>query len=109
MTLVRCRTCGRDLPAFRVVTAGEAAICDHCIADYPRRLDALLNEQWRCTECRRHIKDLPDDGAGNVFMRIHIKDGVYQMLCEDCSRQYAMRRRDIYGGTEFLKKIEQGR
>lgn len=36
-----------------------------------------------------------------VGFTLHWRDGIYQILCASCDAEYVMKRKDLYGDTEF--------
>jgi hypothetical protein len=89
-----------------VAVYGFASICSACASEHPEKLGRFVNRNpTECEECHTAIKDLPEiDPAGNVRMYMHMKDGELALLCEQCSRQYTLKRRDLYGGTPWMKR-----
>lgn len=64
---------------------------------------------WGCQECGVTFADLESATAdGNVSMYMHTKDGIYQVLCRQCSDAYERKRLDLFGGTVYghLKKLK---
>lgn len=101
----RCRSCGRQLRPSSVRRFGYASICESCLESIEARLDEFLSRNPdRCDECGRLIRDMECDATGNIFMFVHMKDGVFQILCDQCSVSYAVSRKDIYGGAPWLEK-----
>lgn len=92
---IRCHNCSRFLPPSRVLRfSGEYRCCDDCWARHERCLRMLAGAiPPGCMDC--------GFGAdGNIRLWVHLKDGVYQMLCRSCSDAYVKKRADLYGDTE---------
>jgi hypothetical protein len=60
------------------------------------------NPPRQCGECRVTFDELTRRSGGQEFwMALHMKDGMYQLLCQSCDVKYVIQRRDLYGGTPF--------
>ena len=58
-----------------------------------------------CQECHRTIQELDElsqrEGRADTRLVMHVKDGIYQLLCVWCDEKYTPKRRDLYGKTPF--------
>lgn len=107
---VRCHTCSQARNPREVVhLPGGVVRCWQCEEQHARALHMLAGTApVECQACTTPIADLQAmDAAGNVRLYVHLKDGVYQMLCQTCSDGYARKRRDLYGSTEYGQQIQQ--
>ena len=59
-----------------------------------------------CSECGLSYQELQSRGHGST-MAVHFENGLYRMMCMDCSEVYITKRRDLYGSTQFgwFKKL----
>lgn len=102
---IRCHCCSKQRFAHDIQRLpGNVKICRQCWEGHLRAL-AIINcggVPAACGECGATYESLeahaPD---GNVFMTLHMKDGIYQFLCLGCSEKYVQKRRDLYGDTPF--------
>ena len=78
-------------------------MCWQCYEHHTKALAMLAGHvPVECGGCQRKLAELKAmDEQGNVPMYLHLKDGVYQVLCQTCSDGYAPKRRDLYGSTEW--------
>lgn len=80
-----------------------ASMCDNCQADHARRIEQFISSaERRCYQCGRSMREVEGDEAGNITMFVHFKDGVYQLLCPQCSVSYTAKRKDLYGDTPWF-------
>ncbi len=101
---LRCRLCGKMRHRFDVVGASvRGYTCRECLEWHFHAMDVLGGAPPRgcqgCGKTPEQLKRSPDDC--DVRMYVVPKDGVYQLLCRDCGRQYTRQRRDLYQGTAF--------
>ena len=101
---VKCNQCSkwrmRGLVAY---LPGGAVICNYCLDAHVKALNVFATGMppAECADCRTSFIHLGADGKGNIPMYIHSKDGMYQMLCQQCSDAYEQKRRDLYGSTIY--------
>lgn len=106
---VRCRICqhGRNR---QECAGGERSgyTCVRCLEWHFHALDVLGGAVPQgCQECgldweaekKRAIN-------GEVRMYAVPKDGIYQLLCAGCSKKYVHKRPDMYGDSEFGKRLK---
>jgi len=108
----RCHFCSkyRNLhEMIRIVGKGQR-ICWSCFKWHQKAMRMLGGEPPPgCQECYVTFDALqkisPD---GNVSFRMHLKDGIYQILCRSCSDAYERKRLDLYGDTAYgwLRKLK---
>ena len=86
---------------------GGAKICWHCYGWHQAAVRVLSGQPPPgCQECGVTFRALSDAaGGGDIRMYIHAKDGIYQVLCKACSDRYVVRRVDLYGATEFGRRL----
>jgi len=53
-----------------------------------------------CSECHLSVEELRARGHG-LTMAVHFENGIYRVMCMQCSDLYVTKRRDIYGPTEY--------
>lgn len=55
-----------------------------------------------CSECHLSVRELMlRAGPGDLTMAVHFENGAYRVMCPKCSDGYVMKRRDLYGATQF--------
>lgn len=98
----RCHYCSRFRQPNEIANLpGRVDICWHCLEWHEKALQALSGQPPSgCQECGVTFAELIER-ADDVRMAIHQKDGIYQVLCMNCSDRYVPKRRDLYGKTEF--------
>lgn len=99
----KCHYCSKYRHPHEVMRLpGGVRMCWHCHEWHGKAMMALATgvPPPGCQNCGVSVADLKDErGDGNVQMCIHVKDGVYQVLCKPCSAVYATKRRDLFGKT----------
>lgn len=113
----RCRLCGRfKSPADMTTTAVRAdsgyRICHHCLAWHHQALLVLAGRKppTACPCCHRSWEEL-QLGSGRtehgLRMYLHGLDGVYVLLCKDCSDSIEQKKQQQFKGTPYgaAKKI----
>lgn len=104
----RCHYCSKFRPAaeIRKLGTGGAKICFRCIEWHDRAIRVLAGQPPDgCQECGLSFKALKDSAlTGNLKMFLHVKDGIYQILCTPCSDKYEAKRRDLFGETLYGKQ-----
>ena len=104
---VRCHYCSRFFPPSQVINFGESMVrCFACQQKHLAALEVLAgNPPNACGECGLTFEVLADQQSPpaetQVSMFMHWKDGMYQLLCARCDRQYVEGRKDLYGPTRF--------
>jgi hypothetical protein len=80
-------------------------ICDYCLEWHFHSMDFLGGAVPKgCQICGTPWEALRDRTPGNaVRMYVVPKDGIQQMLCDQCILPYALKRSDIYRDTTFWK------
>jgi hypothetical protein len=105
----QCQYCSKFRPPGDVLTwPGGVRICLHCYEWHKKALDLMATGGVPdgCQACCRTFEQLDAlyaDAAGNTPMYFHSKDGIYQILCPQCSEAYEQKRRDLYGATVYGK------
>jgi hypothetical protein len=103
---VRCHYCSRFVAPGGAVHFGESMVrCLRCHENHLAALEVLAGDPPRgCGECRVTFEELKLRTRGaEVSMFLHMKDGIYQLLCGACDRVYVAKRVDLYGPTQFGK------
>lgn len=106
----RCHYCskGRSPLELHPLGDGSAIICDHCIEWHQRAMDMLTKNRMPdgCQECNITLAALRAiSPGGNAVMSLVPKDGIYQILCKTCADEYARKRRDLYGPTQYGQEM----
>jgi hypothetical protein len=100
----RCTYCskGRSPKDIIHMTSG-ARMCLRCYHWHSHALDVLAGNPPRgCQECHITFEVLEKRSRdGNVRMQVHVKDGIYSVLCQRCSDGYVRKRPDLYRETPF--------
>jgi hypothetical protein len=106
----RCHYCSisRDPRHVLPIGTGGARICLHCLEWHAAALKLLCGHPPPgCQTCGVTFAQLRDRAPdGDTRMYVHAKDGIYQILCKPCSDAYIPKRVDLYGDTEFGKKLK---
>lgn len=99
----QCHYCSRwNLRSETIDWPGGVKICASCYASHGRRLiDLLSTSPKECGGCLLDFMLLAGDAAGNVGMRLVLKDGIYQLLCLPCADAYEQKVREQFKGTEY--------
>lgn len=100
----RCHYCSRTVPLFELIKFGDSMVrCARCEENHIAALDVLAgNPPKACGECGVTFELLAARTLGaEVKMAVHMKDGMYQLLCSVCDEKYVRQRPDLYGPTEF--------
>ena len=100
---VKCRYCGKFRDPREFVHDTVVGFCWRCLEWHRRALDVLAGGiPHGCQECGRTGAELlARAGGGDLRMRIHVKDGMLQLLCIGCSDAYERKRRDQFAGTPY--------
>lgn len=98
----KCHYCSQfRLPTEVMKLAGGVKICALCWANHRRNIRMLAGQgvvkNCQGDKCNRSF----EDASGNLRMYIHLKDGIYQFLCLECSDKYEQQRSDLYRDTEY--------
>jgi hypothetical protein len=82
---------------------GGAKICFRCLEWHHNAIRVLAGDPPPgCQECGLTFADLKAfDNAGNLRMYLHVKDGIYQILCTTCSDKYERKRADLFRETVY--------
>lgn len=101
---VRCQSCSRFFSLSDLIQFGESILmCHKCHEKHVAALNVLAGAcPTACGECGVTFSQLAARVAGDhVPMFVHMKDGIYQLLCGSCDAVYVQKRRDLYGETRF--------
>lgn len=101
----RCHYCSefrRPDELIRIGTGG-AVMCWKCYEWHQRALRMFAGDPPPgCQVCGITFQQLSENApGGDIRMYVHPKDGVYQVLCKQCSDAYTRKRVDLYGDTVF--------
>lgn len=99
----KCPYCSRFVSHFEVVRFGESMLrCWHCQQKHEQALDVLAgNPPKACGECGQTFEDLAARAGEEVSMYLHLKDGLYQLLCARCDRIYVEKNKQLFKDTRF--------
>ena len=100
----RCHSCSKFYPESGLMTIGESIKrCFACQEKHEQALDVLAGNPPRsCGECGATWEEIKRrDSNPEAKMYVHMKDGVYQLLCDLCDEEYVRKRKDLYGPTRF--------
>ena len=103
---VKCHYCSNPRNPHEVMRmSGGAIMCWRCWEWHQKALKMLAgNPPPGCQneKCGVTFAQLQERaGGGDVRMYLHVKDGIYQVLCRTCSDAYVPKRVDLYGHTAF--------
>ncbi len=101
---VQCSYCSRHYPAPLVHRMkSNQVICENCLDWHNHALEFLGGAPPRgCQECGETFEHLRESTVGvEVKMYVVARDGIYQVLCAKCIRDYVAKRPDLYKGTQF--------
>lgn len=101
---VRCNYCSKHFPASRLIRQFNGVrICHNCYEAHNNAVDLIPGGPMpECQECKKTALDLAvEQNTKTPRMVAQWKDGIYQMLCHQCSDKYEHKRRDLYGETEY--------
>ena len=101
-----CRYCSKFRAPEDLMGAGaRGLICRYCFEWHKHALAVLNGETPSgCQECGTRLEEI----SPGVEIRMYVvpKDGCYQVLCKRCCDSYVARRRDVYGATEFGRRLK---
>jgi hypothetical protein len=83
---------------------GGIWICDQCRDKHLEAVEALASGSFNgeCSECGKTAEQL---GKENLRMAVHYENGVYRLVCLGCDTAYTLKRKDLYGGTQFGRSL----
>jgi hypothetical protein len=107
----RCRFCSKFRHPHEFIHDSTVGMCWHCHEWHLQALNVLLHGAIPrgCQECGRSYEQLEAlSPTADVRMCLHPKDGIWQILCGECSDSYERKRLDLYGDTPFgwTKKLK---
>ena len=108
----RCHYCQKFRSPIEINRLpGGVVICFRCVEWHGHANKVLAGEIPKgCQECGRDIFSLFCDTKHpeneNTYMRLVVKDGIYQLLCEPCAAEYRLKRKEFYRGTEFGERMK---
>ncbi len=108
---IRCHYCSQFRDPREVHhLPGGVVMCWNCYGWHQRALRMLAGSPPPgCQACDVTFKELTERSPdGNTRMYLHVKDGIYQVLCTSCSDEYERKRLDLYGDTVhgWLRKLK---
>jgi len=109
LATIRCHYCQRFHQHREILRlTGGPVMCWKCWQWHEHALKLLSGAiPPGCQVCGLTFADLEARSAdGNTRMYVHMKDGLYQVLCRMCSDAYTVKRRDLYGATEFGHRLK---
>ena len=100
---VRCRFCSKPRNPKEFIGGPTVGFCLDCLTWHEHALKVLAGEVPKgCQECGATMLQVAErTPGGDVPMRMHVKDGIYQLLCVPCSDVYERKRMDLYGDTPY--------
>lgn len=101
---VKCHYCSRWRNPKEVLRlTGGPVMCWSCYEWHQRALQVLAGTPPPgCQQCGVTFAQLRErSGDGDIRMYVHVKDGIYQVLCRTCSDAYVPKRVDLYGDTAY--------
>jgi hypothetical protein len=104
----RCNYCSRELPRFRLHQVTQAqTVCDDCLDWHFHALEVLAGAPPAgCQGCYLSWQELSDRTPGvQVRMYVMPRDGIMQLLCTKCAREYLPARKDLFKGTQFGTEV----
>jgi hypothetical protein len=90
-------------PRDIIPMAGGANICVYCEQRHIEALHAMSTGTFtgECSECGKKADELRGDGK----MAVHFEGGRYKAMCLPCDQTYVLKRRELYGGTDFGNQL----
>jgi len=112
--LEKCHYCSRHVHPHEIIRIGNAErpakICWKCWEWHQKALKMFSAQAvFACQECGVTPDELMNSSPdGNVRLRVYVKDGIYQVLCEKCGDAYERKRLDLFADTAYgqLKKLQ---
>ena len=112
--LERCHYCSKWVSHHDILIIGleegGARMCQKCYFWHRAALDLLVTgrEPLGCQECGVTMAELRSRTTGDIKLDVVPKDGIYQVLCKQCSNAYVPKRVDLYGDTAFgrIRKLK---
>lgn len=109
---VRCQYCDKSRhPAEVNRLPGGVMMCFNCAQWHRHAMEILAGAIPRgCQGCgatffsMANATNRPRDN--NILMRLVVKDGIYQVLCEPCAASYRVKRKEFYRGTLFGDRLK---
>jgi hypothetical protein len=100
---VKCDYCSKfRSPREMIRMSGGVKMCWRCWQWHQVALKVLAGvPPPGCQECGVTFAELKAATGGDIRMYVHVKDGIYQILCKTCSDKYVPKRVDLYGHTAF--------
>jgi hypothetical protein len=107
--LAQCRRCSKFRDPREFAGGPVVGICWTCYSDHGKALRMLSGAiPAGCQECYKTIPELDElsrrAGRADTRLVMHVKDGIYQLLCLWCDEKYTPKRRDLYAKTPFGAK-----
>jgi hypothetical protein len=109
---VRCQYCDKSRhPGDVLRLPGGVTMCLNCADWHQHALKILSGDLPRgCQECGAKFFSLKRTPKARrdveIVMRLVVKDGIYQVLCEPCAAAYRAKRKEFYRGTQFGDKLK---
>lgn len=104
----RCRNCERWRVAGDFAGSGFSRICGDCWAKHLECLAVIASGgvPAACHGCGMKLKTLKEREPGDdIRMALHMKDGVYQLLCRNCDSRYVRAQADRFRGTPYGRAL----
>lgn len=101
---VRCTFCSQHYPPSELIRfSHEVRMCGKCREKHETALELLAVQQLpECMACKKSLEVIAlEQQTNHPRLMAHWKDGIYQMLCIQCSDEYEQKRRDLYGETAY--------
>jgi hypothetical protein len=105
---VRCPYCTKHRsPRDILHQPGGVTICVDCEQRHLEALAALGTGEFHasCSECGKTAEQL---GPVDLRMAVHFENGKYRLMCMACDRVYVPKRKELYGKTEYGRRLGLG-
>jgi len=99
----KCRRCSKHRPVAEFIGGAAIGYCLRCYEGHNQALDILMGKPpTACTACERSFRELSElTRDADLKLYLHPMDGLYAVLCKECSDNYETKRRDLYAGTAY--------
>ena len=106
---LRCTYCSRHLPPTELMQWQHGKLmCPRCYEAHHKALRTLFEgvPPDCCAFCNLSYEILSNlQGGATVRMYVIPVDGIYALACPTCKTEYCLKRKDLYGGTQFGQEL----